>query len=224
MRKLLLVLALCCWASMSVATELSPVGPIGAGGTAPEGDRDAIWCQMPDFITGLSSQIDFIYPFDSGCIDDFMVESDALVTSVEWWGTYWNGTPGGPADYFVISFYEDNGQCYPMDEPFYVEDIMEYVEEPGDHNYYAADIPPVAIAAGVAYWIEIQAVMDFSIGGQWGWGTSADVNMCPPLQGFPLLDIPYWSSIDYDALAFCLNADVIANDAETWGNVKALFQ
>ena len=223
MRKLLLVLALCCWAGMSVAADLSPVGPIGAGGTAPEGDRDAIWCQAPDYVTGLSSQIDFVYPFDSSCIDDFMVEADALVTSIEWWGTYWNGV--GLGDYFVVSFYEDNGQCYPMDDPFYVEDIMEYSEVVDSTWYaYAAEIPPVEIAAGVAYWIGIQCVMDFTIGGQWGWGTSADVNMCPPLQGFPLLDIPYWTGIDYGAMSFCLNSDAVANDAETWGNVKAMYR
>ena len=222
--KLLVVLALCCWASMSVAADLDAIGPVGPGGTAPEMGRDAVFCQAPDFVTGLSSQIDFIYPFDSGVIDDFMVETDASIDHIEWWGTYWNGTPGGPAEYFVISFFEDNGNCYPADEPFYVEDIFVYDEIPGDHNMYVADIPPVPVTAGQAYWVEIQAVMEFTVGGQWGWGTSADVNMCAPLQGFPLLDIPYWSHIDYDAMAFCLYANVVATDNQTWSNMKSLYR
>lgn len=223
--KLLLVLALSCWAGMSAANELIPMAPAGGNGTAPDSNRDAIWCQMPDYWGVLASQIDYVYPFDAGAIDDFMVGADALVTSIEWWGLYWNGTPGGPADYFVVSVYEDNGECYPMADPFYAEDIMEYSEDAdGDGFVYAAEIPPVEIAAGVAYWIEIQAVMEFTIGGQWGWVTSDEVNLCPPMQGFPLLDIPYWSNTETAALAFCLYSEVVANEVQAWGNVKALYR
>jgi hypothetical protein len=203
---------------------------VGNGATAPEADRDAIWCQMPDYEGNIASQIDYAYPFDAGSIDDFMAETDCPINQVQWWGNYFNGT--GLADYFLISVDLDTGQCYPADEPFYVTEVFDYTEdyEPDTGTYvYTADIPEVEMVAGQAYWLLIQAIMEFSIGGQWGWLTSSDLNLCDSMIGFPLLDIPYWTPVheavgEYYAFAFCLYCDTVAAESKTWGSVKQLYR
>jgi hypothetical protein len=215
-----------------------------------DGLRDiTIWCQYPDLVNWakLASQIDVIYPFDAGAADDFQSATDYAATHIQWWGGQWNYTgygatppPCGP-DYFVITFYHFGSTCYPPDPMpvapnywpnnyYYQEIVTSWNEIVLDAAYnlveYDADIGPVLMDAGGVYWLEIQAVMDFSSCGQWGWLKSTETWNCPTARGFPLLGSPYWySDTTYPAVAFCLYSDQsVAVDGRTWGNVKALYR
>jgi len=223
---LILFLVLCSWATLSVAGDLQPMATLDGGSATPV-NRDAIFCQQPDFWGMLASQIDLVYPFEAGAIDDFIPNDDVPISSIQWWGVYWNANPDlGPAEYFVISFYEDNGQCYPGEEPIYQEEIHLFTEEEVDEItfVYNAEIPIIQLNAGQAYWLEIQAVMPFDPAGQWGWSTSDMVNWCIPLQGFPAVEIPFWSETESVSLAFCLYSEVTGIEAQSWSQVKGLFR
>jgi len=219
-------LVLCLFATMSMAGDLQPMSTT-EGGESITADRDAVFCQQPDFWGMLASQIDLVYPFEAGAIDDFTPDYDVPISAIQWWGVYWNANPDlGPVEYFVISVFEDDGQCYPVEEPFYQEEIHLFTEVGVDENTfeYNAEIPIAQLNAGQAYWLEIQAVMLYDPAGQWGWATSDMVNWCAPLQGFPALEIPFWSETESASLAFCLYSEVTGVEAQSWSQVKSLFR
>ena len=39
----------------------------------------------------------------------FRLASSAVVTKVQWWGAYQNGTTGAGFDHFLVTFYADSG-------------------------------------------------------------------------------------------------------------------
>jgi hypothetical protein len=221
-----------------------------ARGVPNLGLRDiTVWCQEPDLENWakLASQIDTAYPFDAGCADDYMSDTDYAITHIEWWGGQWNytGYPGslppcGP-DYFVITFYPYGGTCVPPDPApaapdympnnyLYQEVIYTWNETVLDATYhiveYSADIGPVLQDAGTRYWVEIQAGLIFSTCGQWGWLNTATSWGCDIMRGFPLLGNPYWGrDLDYAGMAFCLYSDLsVPTEENTWGGVKTLYR
>ncbi len=229
--KLLMALfALLMTASLASAATLDSASPMGNGGPGVTTSRDVtLFCQMPDPAgTGLSSQIDLVYPFDSGCADDYVAASGTSVDAMDWWGQYWNYpvTPG-TVDYYVVTFYLDNGACYPgaLHSTQEVHTFTETYDVTNGWYAVSANITPVAQTAGQRYWVEVQGVMVFTDEGQWGWQTCiAEGGDCgAPLQGFPLLDIPYWTVQPYVGMAFCLYSVTTAVEDATMSSVKSLY-
>jgi len=230
----LTVFALIAIASMASAGDRPPqLGTDGPGGTyVPANNRDdvAIWCQQPAFAGGTSSQEDNAYPFESWVADDFVSPGDEAVQSVQWWGTYFNVTePADPSE-FIISFFGHDGSCDPGVPPtllyeYYSPDYT--IADMGNGYFeYNADIPPFLTDAGSTYWISIQAVLEFTPNGQWGWDATATETACPSVNLFPLLGIEVWTPVGTDA-AFCLYFDgdnPVATEESSWDGVKSLYR
>ncbi len=117
--------------------------------------------------TGTSSQ-DFesgFNSFDDQTADDFVVPPGDTwtLTQVEVDGQYWSGL--GPLSTVNVFLYTDLGGL-PYTLIASRTGILPYSgPEPGD---LAIPIEPMVLASG-PYWISVQAVMDFSPYGQWGW-------------------------------------------------------
>jgi hypothetical protein len=180
--------------------------------------RDIIWDNYADdgTGTGLSSQLDVEYPFNSQCADDFQFTEAMDVNQVHWWGAFWNGAGyPNPCEFNVI-FYADEGGVPTgagMDDPtstalaVYNFPAVTGVSYGADKYEYDVTIDPVFVAdAGVKYWVAIQSVFTFSSAGQWGWSTNGanPDQLSGPVQGFPLLGTAYWTPTTYGDHAFQL--------------------
>jgi hypothetical protein len=106
--------------------------------------------------------------YDSQGADDFIVPGGEvwIVRQIDVIGTYGEGT--GPARSENVVFYRDEGgspgpkiNAYP-----------ELVGEDRDWGAFLIALPsPLKLRPG-HYWLSVQANMDFSTGGQWGWWTN----------------------------------------------------
>ncbi|MCK6561954.1 S8 family serine peptidase [bacterium] len=105
--------------------------------------------------------------FDNQAADDFVVPaSDGAWTieRVEVAGVYFNGT--GPVASVNVWFYQNAGNL-PGAE---VYSALEVVPSAGIANgSFVIDLPAPAILTAGAYWVSVQANMDFTPFGQWGW-------------------------------------------------------
>jgi hypothetical protein len=118
--------------------------------------------------------------------DDFVLDFDATITDVHWWGSYYNyGVPG--RDY-RIKFYADDGTgTQPADNP-----VFEYYAANSECNEtfvgqdqygwdnYGCDLDlgeSFSVEAGVKYWLVVQSVDVQGTGGQWGWTGSEPQDM-----------------------------------------------
>jgi len=215
-------------ASRARVESASPMGKGGPGATCTPGRPQ--FCQMPDPSgSAYTSQIDSAYPFDSGVVDDYVADFSCYVYAMEWWGQYWNYpvTPG-TVDYYVVTFYLDDGNCYPgsMVSMQNVSVFTETYEPVNDWYHVTASITPVDLLAGRRYWVEIQGCMVFKEEGLWGWQTCIEEggDCGGPLQGFPLLGIPYWTEREAVGVAFCLYTwGWIAVDESSVSAVKSLY-
>jgi len=102
--------------------------------------------------------------YDDELADDFVVPSGQTwsVELVEVQGAYFNGP--GPADSFSVRFYSDAAML-PGTEVFSQLNAT-YIETSGN---FAITLSPPAVLTEGTYWVSVQANMDFSVGGQWGW-------------------------------------------------------
>jgi hypothetical protein len=151
-----------------------------------------------------ASQDDTAYPFDAQAADDFVLADDMYVTDVHWHGGYWGGSPVEPIA-FNILIYADDGTglapTQPGTEIYGAYGVSpNYAADPNYANGFFYDIDlasPFMAQAGVQYWIGIQAVVNFPP--QWGWTSTFDGNHgATTVQGFPLLGIPYWTTLTED--------------------------
>ncbi len=179
-----------------------------------------IWDNMSglNYVSGLSSQYDTAYPFDSQLADDFMFTDVGYnVTDVEWVGAFWNpGDPGFDIG-FNIYFYADDGSGSAPTTPVPGSALATYNLAAGDVAQtfngsiweYSADLPtPFTANVGQKYWVAIQAAMDFPP--QWGWGVdNAIMYGANAKQGFPLLGLPYWTNPGYGDAMFTLSGTAI---------------
>jgi hypothetical protein len=105
--------------------------------------------------------------FDADLADDFVVPAGQTwnVESIDADGVYFNGS--APA-VFVYSFnvfiYTDNGGL-PGSQIFSTTN-QPWVQS---GSTFTVNLSPAAVLNPGTYWIEIQANMTFSVGGQWGW-------------------------------------------------------
>jgi Immune inhibitor A-like, MAM domain len=177
--------------------------------------------------TGLSSQLDVDYPFNSQCTDDFQFSQSKDITGVHWWGIFWNGvTYPNPAEFNVIFYADDGSGTMPtgagMDDP--TSTALAVYNFPavtgvsyGTNKYeYDVTLDPAFVAyAYEKYWIAIQAVFPFTGNGQWGFATNGanPDQLSGPVQGFPILGTPYWTPTTYGDHAFQLSGQ---NHYETY--------
>src|SRR5207244_13185864 len=77
-------------------------------------------------------------------------------------GTYFNGS--GPANSFNVFIYVDSGGL-PGTQVY--STLNQTWTQTG--TTFTVDLSPAAVLTPGTYWIEIQANMTFSVGGQWGW-------------------------------------------------------
>ena len=103
--------------------------------------------------------------FDSQTADDFTVPSGQnwSVTEVDAAGIYFNGS--GPAVSMNVYFYQDSATLPAT--PVYTATGLAYTNNSGEF------VIPLTTAANLTgpgtYWVSVQARMDFSAGGEWGW-------------------------------------------------------
>ena len=136
-------------------------------GTAMTAASAAVLYDQTDFpgTNSIASQ-NFETSFDGNdaiAADDFSVPASGwTINEVLVRGVYFNGT--GPAASFNVFFYADNGTVPGAGVASYLS--LSYVDASGD---FKITLPaPLALGAG-GYWLGVQANMDFSTGGQWGW-------------------------------------------------------
>jgi len=90
------------------------------------------------------------------------------------------------------------------------------------NGFYEYDVnlsPPFSAAANVKYWIAIQA--DFCFEPQWGWAATGGIQLHSAVQGMPLIDTDFWTTIDpMSDVAFYLTGKP---EEEPWPNHKMHF-
>ena len=176
--------------------------------------------------TGLSSQLDVEYPFNSQCADDFQFNVAVEISQVHWWGQFYNGdTYPNPVEFNII-FYEDAGGAPSgagMDDPtstalavYNFPAVTGISYGPNKYEYDVSFEPGFVANADVKYWVAIQAVFPFLYGVQWGWSTNGanPDQLSSPVQGFPLLGTPYWTTTTYGDHAFQLCGNI--GEIEPW--------
>jgi len=155
----------------SGAVQLAPSGKSSCKGSSGTDSGTAITSQEFTDLGGFSEIAD-----DFTCTG---AKKTRKVTKVSWVGQYYNGS--GPADSFNVRIYNN--------------DTSGSIDEPGDvrceflNQSYNADgsVPTnfsaklsgdkcVKLKKGQTYWISIQAVMAFGVGGQFGWENINETN------------------------------------------------
>ena len=103
--------------------------------------------------------------FDNQAADDFVIpagDGSWTIDEVYVPGAYFNGT--GPAPAVNVFFYQD-ASGLPGSQ---VYAALGLVPTDAAGTFTIALTTPAVLPAGT-YWVSVQAVMDFSAGGQWGW-------------------------------------------------------
>jgi hypothetical protein len=106
--------------------------------------------------------------YDAQGADDFIVKKKAKVKQVDADGVYFNGA--GPARDFNVTFYNDAGGT--PGATVKACNGASYTDETGTGT---PDIKCKAKLAKGTYWVSVQANLDFSAGGEWGWNTNNTV-------------------------------------------------
>ncbi|MEW5986507.1 MAG: hypothetical protein AB1791_07740 [Chloroflexota bacterium] len=104
--------------------------------------------------------------FDSQAADDFVVPAGETwtVETVYAGGVYFNGP--GPTPYVNVYFYADSGGL-PGDELTFYDGLTSFSDVSGTLTIDLSAAP--AVLPEGTYWVSVQADMDFTPGGQWGW-------------------------------------------------------
>jgi hypothetical protein len=182
----------------------------------------AKWEQRPDGASGLSSQDDTCYPFQSECADDFMGDGNSVI-GVDWFGVYWNGTPLAP-DAFNIRFYSDASGL--PGTQLAITTSSTYNETAGNPYEYCSQVDPFTKADGVKYHVSIQAVLCFPP--QWGiatgTGNGAQGSFRSALFGFPDW-VPSSTAfgLPHELAFYLYNTTTTPVVETTWGSIKATY-
>jgi hypothetical protein len=102
--------------------------------------------------------------YDSQAADDFVVPHGQvwIIKTVIVTGVYFNGS--GPAASENVTFYKDGG----VTPGTVVASVTKVGTDAG--GSFTIKVGQVALTQG-HYWVSVQANMDFSVGGEWGWET-----------------------------------------------------
>jgi CARDB len=183
------------------------------------------WDNYPDDGSGIgiSSQLDVDYPFNAQVADDFQFTSTSMdIVKVHWWGSFWNGVSYPNPTGFNIIFYLDSGSgTMPtgagMDDPtstalavYHFPAVLGTMYGVNKYEYEVTLDTPFAAYFGQKYWITIQEVAPYATSGFWGWSTNGanPDQLSIPRQGFPVQNIPYWTTTSHGDMAFRFNGHV----------------
>jgi hypothetical protein len=108
--------------------------------------------------------------YDSQGADDFTLTKKCKVTNIEFNGAYFNGS--GPATDFSITIYQDNGSSAPGKVVYGPK--AESFTTTGTDGYSITGLSGIKLAPGT-YWLSVQADLNYSSGGEWGWNTNNTV-------------------------------------------------
>ena len=137
-----------------------------------------------------------------------MFTEGMLVTDVHWWGGFWNGPPDEvePCPFYIYFYADDGTGNAPtgagMPDPaptalasYYFPGVSGLPLDPNGYYEYNVDLSPgFSAAAGVKYWIAIQA--DFPYPPQWGWTDTDGIQLHSATSGFPFLGTAFWTDLD----------------------------
>ena len=146
-------------------------GPIGVGRLPilayPKAPQVVLYDQLDNAGTISTGSQDFEAAndaFDDFTADDFVVPGGQTwnITEVDAQGVYFNGA--GPAASFHVFFYQNSGGLPGTN--VYTAMAQPYVNAAG--VFQVSLTVPAVLTAGT-YWVSVQARMDFSPNGQWGW-------------------------------------------------------
>jgi len=177
---------------------------------------DVIWDNGQPGTWTIASQLDTGYPFNAQAADDFMFDTETDITGIGWYGRFWNGPPDeiNPCDFNIYIYADDGTGNAPTGggmqnpettalESYLFEDVLGV--SIGEHAFsYELNLPsPFTAQPQEKYWIVFQAKFDFPP--QWGWlNTDNPVQLSPAVQGFPALQVPFWTLTDHGDQAFYL--------------------
>jgi hypothetical protein len=107
--------------------------------------------------------------YDNAAADDFVVPAGHKwkISDIYATGQYFNGS--GPADSFSVAFYTDKSKVIDLPtkpKAFCPAPGWQYTQSGNSWHWHCAH--PVAVKPG-KYWLSLVAVMDFNVGGEWGW-------------------------------------------------------
>jgi hypothetical protein len=157
--------------------------------------------------------------------DDFTPAADGSVTSLCWWGTYFDGfgdCQGVAPDTFRVCYYDDNGglpgnliACFSQTAATLTVtgpiDTLNLIAGFVPEYEYSATHAPVAVQAGECYWVEISNQIS---GCSWFWeidtvgsGNERMVQDGPPPNGYDPGDV-----VPNNDAAFCINL-LMGNEA-----------
>ncbi len=138
-----------------------------------------VYTQSPDYMNLYASQND-VGGFGNFATsyDDFTLSSATNITSVGWWGGYFNPQSQGPITAWTVSFYANNaGQPGTLLSSFSVSgnggETFVKNDALGDpvYSYTSGVLSGFAASAGTEYWLSV--VPNLSFPPQWGWTTSS---------------------------------------------------
>jgi hypothetical protein len=103
--------------------------------------------------------------YDNQAADDFVVPGGVTwsIDHIDVLGAYFNGT--GPMVSANVWFYQDAAGL-PGAQVYEALAVVPTTDTTGS---ITLDLPSPAMLSGGTYWVSIQANLDFTVGGQWGW-------------------------------------------------------
>jgi len=222
---------------LSIAAEPERMLP-GPGGGEPVGiEREVLWLDAPAFDWYVaSSEVIGAYDLWTEVAGNFLLEAEATICKVTWWGVYWNGFEGPTGAGFNLRFYMDIA-CLPEDAPFseYLlpgDDCCEALAEGGDMYMqfvyeYCLDLP---LPPG-SYWFSAQ-MADHEFPPQWGrLGARWNNQPCESMWRSPFFGYPDWTGDPTGLLYPWWGSQMIEDVCEatliekvSWGNIKTLYR
>ncbi len=154
-------------AGTNTATPTATVTPTATPTVCGVGPLVTLYDQYNNAGTAFTVSQDFEMDydaFDNQAADDFVVPAGPSwsITEVDAQGVYFNGP--GPASFFDVFFYLDAGTLPAT--PVYSATNLTYTNTLG--NFVIPLVRPAVLTPGT-YWVSVQARMDFTPGGEWGW-------------------------------------------------------
>lgn len=134
--------------------------------------------------------------FDTQAADDFVVPAGHtwIIKEVDVTGIYFDGS--GPASSENVFFYKDNGGL-PGDLVANCPNQHGAESGFGSFAIVFSKTCKAKLKGGKTYWVSVQANMNFSEGGEWGWSLSTDTNGNPAAYRDNGGD---WSHLDSDLM------------------------
>ena len=163
-----------------------------------------------------ASLLDPFYPFDAGAADDFTLNGDFFIESVNWVGSFFGGASPN-INSFNLIFWPDAGGVpaggTPAGQPPDYTQVLAFYDIPGNanespngdgSNSYSVELPvPFQADGGTTYWLEVQPVYLWPP--SWAFQVTFGSQGNHPVQGFDFLQLPFWTPItDPGDLAFQL--------------------